>query len=200
MKNKEVAKNDDGSLDQKRCNRKKLLDKNTLILILIFSVTFFILGCTTSFLLFGKSADSVSDGGVYYVGSSPENPLTNDVTGIKDSNRQTVSSVESSADSVSSDCSADETASNSSNLVSKPDETENSGGKASATGKAGGGAENVPNNNGHSEIEFDGHTVYVTPSGKKYHYSPSCGGKNAYQTTLDEAVSAGKTPCKKCTQ
>ena len=45
---------------------------------------------------------------------------------------------------------------------------------------------------------FDGVHVYITPSGKKYHYSSSCGGANAYQTTLDEALSEGKTPCKKC--
>lgn len=40
--------------------------------------------------------------------------------------------------------------------------------------------------------------VYVTPSGKRYHYSKSCAGKNAKETTLDEAVAAGKTPCGTC--
>lgn len=28
----------------------------------------------------------------------------------------------------------------------------------------------------------------------------SCGGDNAYETTLEEAISEGKTPCKKCAQ
>lgn len=49
-----------------------------------------------------------------------------------------------------------------------------------------------------SAQEGIGSTVYITPSGKRYHYSASCGGKNARATTLKEAQDAGKTPCKKC--
>lgn len=45
-----------------------------------------------------------------------------------------------------------------------------------------------------------GKTVYRTPTGKRYHYDPDCGGKNSYTTTLDAALSAGLTPCKKCAQ
>lgn len=41
-------------------------------------------------------------------------------------------------------------------------------------------------------------TVYRTPSGKRYHYDPDCGGKNSYSTTLSNAISAGLTPCQKC--
>lgn len=41
-------------------------------------------------------------------------------------------------------------------------------------------------------------TVYRTPTGKRYHYDPDCGGKNSYSTTLDSAKSAGLTPCQKC--
>lgn len=40
--------------------------------------------------------------------------------------------------------------------------------------------------------------VYVTPSGKRYHYSKSCAGNNAKETTMDEAIAAGKTPCGTC--
>ena len=43
-----------------------------------------------------------------------------------------------------------------------------------------------------------GSTVYVTPSGKKYHYSTSCAGKNARATTLSAAQASGKDPCAKC--
>lgn len=43
-----------------------------------------------------------------------------------------------------------------------------------------------------------GSTVYVTPSGKKYHYSTSCAGKNARTTTLSAAQASGKGPCSKC--
>ena len=39
-------------------------------------------------------------------------------------------------------------------------------------------------------------TVYITPTGKCYHYKKSCAGKNANATTLDKCN--GKRPCKKC--
>lgn len=45
-----------------------------------------------------------------------------------------------------------------------------------------------------------GKSVYRTPSGKRYHFDPDCGGKNSYQTTLDDAKSSGLTPCQKCAQ
>lgn len=42
-------------------------------------------------------------------------------------------------------------------------------------------------------------TVYITPTGKRYHYSKSCAGKNAMARDLD-AVTGSYTPCKKCAQ
>ncbi len=39
-------------------------------------------------------------------------------------------------------------------------------------------------------------SVYVTPSGKRYHYDAECGGKNSYKITMDEVGS--RTPCQKC--
>ena len=39
-------------------------------------------------------------------------------------------------------------------------------------------------------------TVYRTPTGKKYHYSSTCGGKNSYAISIDEIGSL--QPCKKC--
>ena len=41
--------------------------------------------------------------------------------------------------------------------------------------------------------------VYITPTGKRYHYSQSCAGKNAKQTTKNKAEKAGLTGCKNCT-
>lgn len=41
-------------------------------------------------------------------------------------------------------------------------------------------------------------SVYRTPSGKRYHESETCGGKNSYKISLDDAKSQGLTPCKKC--
>ena len=43
-------------------------------------------------------------------------------------------------------------------------------------------------------------TVYRTPTGKRYHLDPDCGGKNSYATTLDDATAVGLTPCQKCAQ
>ena len=39
-------------------------------------------------------------------------------------------------------------------------------------------------------------TVYITPSGKRWHRSASCAGKNARTVTMDQVGS--RTPCKKC--
>ena len=41
-------------------------------------------------------------------------------------------------------------------------------------------------------------TVYITRTGKRYHYKASCAGKNAISTTLSDAKSRGLTPCQKC--
>lgn len=38
--------------------------------------------------------------------------------------------------------------------------------------------------------------VYITPSGKKWHKSPSCGGKNSYSISFDRI--GNRTPCAKC--
>lgn len=43
-----------------------------------------------------------------------------------------------------------------------------------------------------------GNKVYITPYGKRYHYSQSCAGKNAEAATKNSAISSGRTPCKKC--
>lgn len=41
--------------------------------------------------------------------------------------------------------------------------------------------------------------VYITPTGKKYHYRKTCAGKNAIEKTLD-SVKDSYGPCKKCVQ
>lgn len=43
-------------------------------------------------------------------------------------------------------------------------------------------------------------TVYITPTGKRYHLDSDCGGKNSSATTLERATGMGLTPCKKCAQ
>lgn len=44
-----------------------------------------------------------------------------------------------------------------------------------------------------------GITVYITPTGEKYHYSKSCAGKNAKERDLED-VRGSYEPCKKCAQ
>ena len=41
-------------------------------------------------------------------------------------------------------------------------------------------------------------TVYVTKTGKRYHYDDSCNGGTYIASTLSEALSRGLTPCQKC--
>lgn len=46
--------------------------------------------------------------------------------------------------------------------------------------------------------EARGDTVYIAPTGKRYHYSKTCAGKNASAVSEAEAKERGRTPCKKC--
>lgn len=43
-------------------------------------------------------------------------------------------------------------------------------------------------------------TVYITPTGKRYHYSSSCAGENAISISISDAQEKGYTPCKTCTK
>lgn len=58
--------------------------------------------------------------------------------------------------------------------------------------------EKVTEERGESSDNVSGAAVYRTPSGKKYHFDPDCGGKNSYEVTFEQAVGAGLTPCSKC--
>ena len=40
--------------------------------------------------------------------------------------------------------------------------------------------------------------VYVTPTGKRYHYDGNCNGGTYIESTLEQALARGLTPCKKC--
>ena len=44
----------------------------------------------------------------------------------------------------------------------------------------------------------DSTVVYITPSGKRYHLSAACAGKNKIPTTVKKATEKGKTPCQSC--
>lgn len=48
------------------------------------------------------------------------------------------------------------------------------------------------------ETEQKSNTVYVTKTGKRYHYSSSCNGGTYTASTLQAAKTRGLTPCSKC--
>lgn len=41
-------------------------------------------------------------------------------------------------------------------------------------------------------------TVFITKSGSKYHFSSNCGNGTYFESSLEEALAKGLTPCKKC--
>ena len=43
-----------------------------------------------------------------------------------------------------------------------------------------------------------GRTIYITNTGKKYHYDNNCNGGTYFASTLDEALKRGLKPCSKC--
>lgn len=49
-----------------------------------------------------------------------------------------------------------------------------------------------------SQEPTTGHKIYVTKTGKRYHYDPNCNGGTYYESTLEEALARGLTPCEKC--
>lgn len=46
--------------------------------------------------------------------------------------------------------------------------------------------------------ELKGQKIYVTETGKRYHYDDSCNGGTYYEATLAQALGRGLTPCEKC--
>lgn len=46
--------------------------------------------------------------------------------------------------------------------------------------------------------ETKGRQIYVTETGKRYHYDSNCNGGTYYEATLAEAMGRGLTPCEKC--
>lgn len=48
------------------------------------------------------------------------------------------------------------------------------------------------------QSQSNGRTVYITPTGKRYHYDNHCNGGTYIPSTKSEAQAMGLTPCKKC--
>lgn len=78
--------------------------------------------------------------------------------------------------------------------------------KAEAEAKTEAAEQTQASNNNHavnsssSNVVSTGPTVYTTPSGKRYHLDPECGGKNSSANSKDSATARGLTPCQKCAQ
>lgn len=49
-----------------------------------------------------------------------------------------------------------------------------------------------------SAVQSKNKTVYITKTGKKYHYTYPCGGGTFYECPLQEAIDRGLEPCKRC--
>lgn len=46
--------------------------------------------------------------------------------------------------------------------------------------------------------QLAGTHIYITPTGKRYHYDNSCNGGTYFETTLADAMGRGLTPYQKC--
>ena len=58
---------------------------------------------------------------------------------------------------------------------------------------------NSSENRGDPDLDdANGTVVFTTPTGKRYHLDPQCGGKNSKKTDLKSAQGIGLTPCKTC--
>ena len=91
MKKKNISKDEDDLLESDLFDRqeekrpKKLFDRNTLFFVIIFSLTFFVLGNATGFFLLDKAGRSRQTDPSFYADSSTvrSNPITNDLHSIE---------------------------------------------------------------------------------------------------------------------
>ncbi len=44
----------------------------------------------------------------------------------------------------------------------------------------------------------EGHAIYITRTGERYHYDSNCNGGTYYLSNIEEALSLHLTPCEKC--
>lgn len=105
---------------------------------------------------------------------------------------------ESSITAVSSDKSNKESSSKTSSAESSSKESSEDSSSIESSSKE----EAKPSSSRYisSSSEDNSRTVYITPTGKRYHLDPDCGGKNSTATTLNKAEKLGLTPCAKCAQ
>lgn len=102
----------------------------------------------------------------------------------------------------SSNTSKNTSSASSSNNKNTGPVSDSGNGKTSGSSSNKGGTTSNKNNTSSTtnSNKTDGQTVYVTPTGKRYHLISTCGGKNSRPVSLSQAKSMNLTPCKKCAQ
>lgn len=53
---------------------------------------------------------------------------------------------------------------------------------------------------GSGSTNSGGRIIYITPTGRRYHYDNHCNGGTYIESTLEEALSRNLTPCNRCVQ
>lgn len=90
------------------------------------------------------------------------------------------------------------TASTSTGTTSKPETTTKPSAGTSNGNTTNTGSSSTSNEGSTGAEKPAQNSVYMTPTGKRYHYSKDCAGKNGTATTLQNAEARGLTPCAKC--
>lgn len=84
--------------------------------------------------------------------------------------------------------------------VNPPESTGSSSDSPSTNNPSGGstsGGTKSPSQND-NDMPNGSQIVYITPTGKRYHYDSTCNGGRYTRTTLEDAQRRGLTPCQKC--
>lgn len=83
--------------------------------------------------------------------------------------------------------------------VNSPKQQENNNSNNTSNNKTNTGSqEDTKKDTKDTQEETKAATVYITKTGKRYHYSGTCNGGTYYKSTLADALKRGLTPCQKC--
>ena len=171
----------------------KLKIKNFLVIIL--SLVLFFIGIAVSPDA-GVSNDSNVEDSLVIEEDTTSNINEGSVESTNESNDEEYNSIPEATES--NETEKDTTENATSENISKNDETITN--KEPTTDK-----ENTTNNTepttseATTAVDPDSQvTVYITKTGKKYHYENPCGNGTYYASTLANAKARGLTPCEKC--
>lgn len=78
-------------------------------------------------------------------------------------------------------------------IASKPVDTVKPSNSSASNSKG-----NVSTSSNTPNAAAGGEQIYITRTGKRYHYDNSCNGGTYFESTLEEAERKGLTPCNKC--